>query len=110
MPLKTINSRVKQIRTDLKLSQREFSKSLGISQAALSDIERGVNGLSLETFRNIVNSYHVDAYWLLDGGDDQNIFRQAERIQSFQVSKDLESLLQDLLSRVEALEKSGQNS
>lgn len=44
-----------------------MAKSLGISPPALSDIERGLNGPSMTTFRKLVNDYGVNPYFILNG-------------------------------------------
>ncbi len=49
------------------MSQRELAGALGIVVQSVSDIERGVNGISLRIVSELVTRYRVSAYWLLEG-------------------------------------------
>lgn len=62
-----MNERIKELRKSLGLSQAEFGKSLGISDAAVSKIESGVNNPSESTLKLICTTYHVYYLWLTTG-------------------------------------------
>jgi len=60
--------RVKSVRLHLGLSQVEFAKRLGISQAYLSGVERNIDKPNLEIMKGIILSgAHVSAGWLMAG-------------------------------------------
>ncbi|MBE9469014.1 MAG: helix-turn-helix transcriptional regulator [Bacteroidetes bacterium] len=63
----SINKRVLELRKYLKLNQSLFSKSIRISQSALSQIEKGTISLSFETIRNISVTYNINCNWLING-------------------------------------------
>jgi transcriptional regulator with XRE-family HTH domain len=67
MKVKKINNRLKTIRTTLKLSQREFSKRIYISQSLYSDIELGNVELKERYIRLISSQFNVNIDWLKDG-------------------------------------------
>jgi transcriptional regulator with XRE-family HTH domain len=54
-----VGRRVVEIREILELSQSQFAAEVGISRGYLSDIERGVREMSLETFDKICSTYGV---------------------------------------------------
>jgi len=62
-----LNSRVKQVRTTLNISQRDFAKRIFISQTLLGNIELGVRNVNDRTVQLIVNSFNVNKNWLLTG-------------------------------------------
>ena len=62
-----INERLKEIRTSLNLSQREFSKRIFISQSLYSDIEFG-NVEPKERFIRLISSqFNVNLDWIKTG-------------------------------------------
>jgi transcriptional regulator with XRE-family HTH domain len=63
----TINQRIKILRTELDLSQAQFVEPVGISQAALSQIEKGGGSVSYETIENISIAYNVNLNWFILG-------------------------------------------
>ena len=62
-----MNERIKELRKSLNLSQKEFASSLGISDAAVSKIESGINNPAENTIRLICATYHVNYKWLTTG-------------------------------------------
>ena len=59
--------RLKQYRKSTGLSQGEFATSLGFTQGAYSDIERGRNKLSGRLIIALAENYDVDLNWLVLG-------------------------------------------
>ena len=62
----TIAERVKQKRTDLRLTQAELAKLVGISQQSLQKIEDG-RTQNPRKLLNLAKALHCDAEWLLLG-------------------------------------------
>lgn len=60
--------KIKIIRKILELSQADFCQKLEISQAALSDIEKGKHGFSFHFFRLLVEEYPVNPFFFLKKG------------------------------------------
>lgn len=65
--LKTVNDRIKAVRKAYDMTQREFGKSIGISDVAVSKIESGENKPSARTIRAISREYELSEEWLLNG-------------------------------------------
>lgn len=64
-----IYERIKTIRLNLHLSQKEFGKRIGISDAAVSKLEKGINNPSDQTIFLICSEFNVNAEYLKDGAD-----------------------------------------
>ncbi|GHU12508.1 hypothetical protein FACS1894161_0890 [Spirochaetia bacterium] len=62
-----IKDRIKQIRTSLNVSQREFSKRIFISQSLLGDIELGNRNINDRTIQLISTQFNVNKEWILTG-------------------------------------------
>ena len=56
--------RIKQLRTRLKLSQREFVEGIGITASALSAYEKGQKQPTISVAMNIAAKYNVSLDWL----------------------------------------------
>ena len=60
-------SRLKQVRLQLKLSQKEFGNHLFLSQDQISLLERGKRNLIDRTLNDICRTFNVNEEWLLYG-------------------------------------------
>lgn len=66
----TINDRISEVRSNLKLSMEKFGEKIGISKQSVYKIEKGENNPSDQTLKLIVNEFHVDPFWLESGVGD----------------------------------------
>ena len=66
----TINDRIKEIRKAAGLSQADFGSRVGISFAAVSNIERYINTPSEQTIRAICSEFGISRTWLETGEGD----------------------------------------
>lgn len=62
-----MNERIKAIRVNGGLSMRAFAAKLGISSAAVSHLETGINTPSEQTIRAICSEFNVNRTWLETG-------------------------------------------
>lgn len=62
----TVNSRIKLLRTSLRLTQNEFASELKISPSLVSKIEAGEKPSS-GTIDTIITTYNVPEEWLVNG-------------------------------------------
>jgi transcriptional regulator with XRE-family HTH domain len=65
--LETISIRVKELRNRLGMSQVEFAKNLGVTNAHISKIEKGGTVPSDTLIKLIAKEYGVDEKWLKTG-------------------------------------------
>lgn len=66
----TINDRISEVRSNLKLSMEKFGEKIGISKQSVYKIEKGENNPSDQTLKLIVNEFNVDPFWLETGVGD----------------------------------------
>jgi transcriptional regulator with XRE-family HTH domain len=93
---KAVGQRIKIIREELAKSQAEFIIPLGITQPALSQMEKGLTFPSVDTMQNISKSYNVNLNWLLIGTGKHFNIGNADP-DGFQVLKDeIEILKRDV--------------
>ena len=70
-----MNNRIKELRKAVNLTQDEFGKRLGISNTAISKIEKGENNVSEQNIISICREFNVNENWLRTGeGGDDNMF------------------------------------
>lgn len=65
--MKTINDRVRDVRTSLKLSLEKFAVPLGVKKTAIYKIETGENAVTTQMAKSICREYNVDYLWLTEG-------------------------------------------
>lgn len=63
----SISKRIKQLRSEKKLSQVQFSKQLEVSQASVSQYENGTRSPDTAFLTKICERYEVNLNWLLTG-------------------------------------------
>ena len=62
-----MGERVKELRKVLGLSGEKFGEKIGVTRSAISDIERGRNGLSEQNILAICREFNVNEEWLRTG-------------------------------------------
>ena len=62
-----MNSRIKEIRKALNISQADFGKALGVTAAAISRIESGERGITEQMTLSISREFNVNEKWLRTG-------------------------------------------
>jgi len=62
-----IGNRIKQVRTHLRIQQKEMAQKLGITSAHLSEIEKGKSSPSIEVVLKITNIYNMSLEFLFLG-------------------------------------------
>lgn len=108
-----MNERLKQLRTVLGLSQEAFGETVGVTKAAISRIESGINSLSDRMILSIVTQHNVNERWLRTGEGDMFIeFSKDEQIEDFignLLSSEEDSFKRRLISGLAALDENGWN-
>ena len=62
-----MNSRIRELRKSLKLTQQEFADSLVLSRTTVSSFESGAKQPGPKTLEHICLKYDVNKDWLLNG-------------------------------------------
>ena len=65
--------RIKEIRNDKKLNQREFAKRLTLSQNHISYLEKGIRKITEKFINDLCKEYNVNKEWLLTGTGEKYI-------------------------------------
>jgi len=60
----TLNNRLKELRTDLKMNQKAFAEAIGITQSTLSSYENGNASPSNEVLLTIAKKFNISLDWL----------------------------------------------
>jgi len=68
--METSSQRVKQVRKELKMTQKEFSESLGYNQAYCSEIERGIKTPTSKMVERLFAQFKVSSDWIINGIGD----------------------------------------
>jgi len=65
--MEEIGERVRKLRSQLKISQQQFSRCIFISQSLLADIELGKQGVNDRIIHLISTEFNVNKNWLTNG-------------------------------------------
>ena len=66
----TINQRIKSLRKDMKLNQKEFGAKIGLGQGAISWMEKEGNTITRQNVKIICDAFNVNEHWLRTGEGD----------------------------------------
>ena len=91
-----MNTRIKEIRIALGLTQKEFGENIGLSPNSLSDIEHKKCNVSERIIILVCSVYNVNEEWLRNGNGE--MFNQMQRYDEFiEIYYKLNKPLQDFL-------------
>ena len=68
--MNTMNERVREVRQHLGLTMEEFGARLGVSRAAISNIENGNRNLTSQMSTAICKTFNISEAWLQSGTGD----------------------------------------
>ncbi|MCL2194182.1 MAG: helix-turn-helix domain-containing protein [Treponema sp.] len=77
----TVNERVKQLRTSLKMSQTEFGRAIFLSNGYIADMELGKKKVNDRIIHLISLTFGVSEVWLKDGTGSMFFTTPAEKLQ-----------------------------
>ncbi len=79
-----MNTRIKEVRTSLHLTQEAFGDRIGIKRNSVAQIETGVRNPSDQTITSICREFDVNEIWLRTGeGDPFKQLSRYEELSSF---------------------------
>lgn len=67
------NLKLREVREDCKLTQKEFAESIGLKQAKVRDIENNKAKVTVEIAIAIEDKFKINSRWLLTGRGDKYI-------------------------------------
>lgn len=92
-----MNTRIRELRKALDLSQREFADKIGLKQNAISYMEKKDATVTEQNIKTICSQFCVNEHWLRTG--DGEMFMESDRKQKefFAIFDELSPVLQDYL-------------
>lgn len=79
-----MNTRIKEVRTSLHLTQESFGDRIGIKRNSVAQIETGVRNPSDQTITSICREFSVNEIWLRTGeGEPFKQLSRYEELSSF---------------------------
>ncbi|MCF2486969.1 helix-turn-helix domain-containing protein [Dyadobacter sp. CY347] len=82
--------RVKRLRENLNLSETQFAKKIGVSQATYNRLEKGSGNFTADAIAQIVKIFEISPYWLLlgEGGEEPVFLNQSNPADQITITKD----------------------
>ena len=92
-----MNTRVKQLRLKLNLTQKDFGSKIGLKTGSVCDIEHGRCNVTERSIISICSQFKVNEIWLRTG--EGEMFNTIEKSYNefFEIFKKLNPVLQDFL-------------
>lgn len=92
-----MNNRLKQLRSLLKLSQRNFANSIGVAPSTINDLEHNKYKLPERLVFAICYRFNVNEQWFLTG--EGEIFNSEDKLykEFFEIYKTLSPVCQQFL-------------
>ena len=91
-----MNTRIKELRNALNLSQREFGKNIGL-RSSISEIENGKAPITERTVISICSKFNVSEEWLRFGTGEMFIIEDKKFNEFYEIYKQLTPPLQEFL-------------
>lgn len=91
-----MNTRIKELRNYLNLSQKEFGNTIGL-RSSISDIELGKAPITERTIIAICSKFNVNEKWLRFGKGEMFIVEDKKFNEFYAIYKKLSKPLQDFL-------------
>ena len=98
-----IGERIKHIRKELELNQKNFGDALGLSQSQIGSIEKGYRALTERTKNDIIRVYGVNPAYLETGEGEMFLQEPKQKEGIKRLIPKLESLTVEQLESIEKL-------
>lgn len=94
-----MNSRIREVRKALKLSQKEFAHKIGLKQNSISCIEKPGFTVTEQNIKAICSQFFVNEKWLRTGSGHMFLETEKKQKEFFEIFERLSPALQDYLIR-----------
>jgi transcriptional regulator with XRE-family HTH domain len=106
--IETVSKNLKKLRKDLKLTQEQFAKKIGVTKTSISNYEKGRNLFPLEKLPAVIKALDCSVndlfFPIFDMSVDQEIFEFVKKIRNVFKHEDLKDVLNDFLKGLEIYE------
>ena len=99
-----INSRIKNLRKESGLNQKEFAKKIGLNQTGVSHIEQNGHNVSDSTIKAICYEFKINEIWLRKGIEPMLVQPDTFSLDSFVKDRGMSDLELRILKRYFALD------
>lgn len=101
-----VPERLKKIRNDLNLNQKEASERIGVTKSYWSALERGNRELTGNLLRKLIVEFKVSADWLLTGGKDSKAPNSKSKSTLESIDRQVDGMYMNVVWLIELMEKS----
>lgn len=92
-----MNSRIRELRKSLNLSQKDFAERIGLKQNAISYMEKQGATVTEQNIRTICAQFSVNEHWLRTGSGKMLLENEKKQKEFFDIFNELSPYLQDYL-------------
>lgn len=92
-----MNSRIRELRKTLKLTQKEFGATIGLKPSTINDIEHSRCKVNDRLFIALCSKFNVNEEWLKTGIGEMFVIEDKKFNEFFEIYKTLSKPLQDFL-------------
>lgn len=92
-----MNTRIRELRKSLNLSQKEFAGKIGLKQNAISYMEKNGSTVTEQNIKTICSQFDVNEHWLRTGSGEMFLQNQKKQKEFFDIFDNLSPILQDYL-------------
>lgn len=92
-----MNSRIRELRKALNLSQKEFAEKIGLKQNAISYMEKNGFTITEQNIKTICSQFDVNENWLRTGSGKMFLENEKKQKEFFEIFDALSPILQDYL-------------
>ena len=101
--------RLRLLRNTLNLSQDDFGKRLGVSNTAISKLEKNERNLTEQMLLSICREFKVDYFWLTEGRGEMFIETPESIVDDIAEDYDLYDIDKKMLEKYLSLSKEERN-
>lgn len=92
-----MNSRIRELRKTLGLSQKDFAQKIGLKQNAISYMEKNGATVTEQNIKTICSQFSVNENWLRTGSGKIFIENEKKQKEFFDIFDELSPIFQDYL-------------
>ena len=92
-----MNSRIRELRKALSLSQKNFAERIGLKQNAISYMEKSGATVTEQNIKTICSQFNVNEHWLRTGSGRMFLENEKKQKEFFDIFNGLSPYLQDYL-------------
>ena len=92
-----MNERIRQLRTALGLSQKDFADRIGLKQSAISFIEKDGSTITEQNIKAICTQFFVNEDWLRAGRGEMILVNERNQQAFIEIYEQLSPVFQDYL-------------